>query len=103
MTKYQLVFSLEAREDLINIQNYICADSQNVTIADEFVMELYHTLTSSLPYFPHKHPVHNNDVRKFIFPKHVHYTAYFEIDEEKDHVVVLAITDSKQFTRYMKF
>jgi len=66
-------------------------------------MDLYQTLKSSLPSFPYKHPVYSNTVRKFIFPKHVHYTAYFEIDEEKDHVVVLAITDSKQFTRYMKF
>lgn len=103
MKKYQLIFSLESREDLINIQNYIFEDSQNFTIADNFVMELYQTLKSSLPTFPHKHPIHNHNVRKFIFPKHTHYTAYFEIDEEKERVVVLAITDSKQFTRYMKF
>ncbi len=103
MKNYQLIFSLESREDLINIQNYIFEDSQNFTIADCFVMDLYQTLKSSLPVFPHKHPVHNNKVRKFIFPKHVHYTAYFEIDETKERVVVLAITDSKQFTRYMKF
>ena len=103
MKNYQLIFSLESREDLINIQNYIFEDSQNFTIADNFVMDLYQTLKSSLPYFPQKHPTHNNNVRKFIFPKHTHYTAYFEIDEEKECVVVLAITDSKQFTRYMKF
>lgn len=102
MRNYQLIFSLESREDLINIQNYIFEDSLNFTIADNFVMDLYQTLKSSLPSFPHKHPVHNIDVRKFIFPKHTHYTAYFKIDEEKERVVVLAITDNKQFTRYMK-
>jgi len=84
MKNYQLIFSLESREDLINIQNYIFEDSQNFTIADNFVMDLYQTLKSSLLYFPHKHPVYNNDVRKFIFSKHIHYTAYFEIDEEKN-------------------
>lgn len=103
MKNYQLIFSLESREDLINIHNYIFEDSQNFIIADDFVRALYQTLESSLPCFPHKHPVYNNSIRKFIFSKHVNYTAYFEIDEEKDHVVVLAITDSKQFTRYMKF
>ncbi len=102
MKTYQLIFSLESREDLINIQNYIFEDSQNLSIADNFVLDLYQTLKSSLPYFPHKHPVYNNNVRKFIFPRHVNYTAYFDIDEENYRVVVLAITDSKQFTRYMK-
>jgi hypothetical protein len=32
-----------------------------------------------------------------------HYTAYFEIDEEGKRLVVLAITASWQYTRYMKF
>jgi len=103
MINYQLVFSLESREDLINIQNYIFKDSQNFTLADNFVIDLYQTLESSLPNFPHKHPIHNSNIRKFIFPKHTHYTAYFEIDEKKECIVVLAITDSKQFTRYMTF
>jgi len=103
MKNYRLIFSLESREDLIKVQNYIFEDSQNFTIADNFVKELYQTLKLSLPNFPHKHPVYNKRVRKFIFPKHVHYTAYFEIDEESDCIIVLAITDSKQFTRYMKF
>ncbi|MEP1551037.1 MAG: hypothetical protein ABJJ44_16670 [Paraglaciecola sp.] len=39
---------------------------------------------------------------QLIFPKHTHYTADFKIDEEKERVIVLAITDNKQFTRYMK-
>jgi len=103
MIKYQIIFSLESREDLISIQNYIFEDNHNFTIADNFVLELYQTLKSSLPYLPHKHPVYNNNIRKFIFPKFVNYTAYFEIEEEKKRVVVLAITDSKQFTRYMNF
>ena len=101
MENYQLIFSLESREDLISIQNYIFEESQNFSIADDFVKGLYTTLKSSLPNFPQKHPIYNNDVRKFIFPKYVHYTAYFEIDEDNERVIILAITDSKQFTRYM--
>ena len=103
MENYQLVFSLESRDDLISIQNYIFEDSQNHNIADNFVKELYQTLLSSLTHFPQKHPAYNNNVRKFIFPKYTYYTAYFEIVEVKNQIVVLAITDSKQFTRYMKF
>ena len=62
-------------------------DSQNHIIADNFVKELYQILLSSLPHFPHKNPVYNKNVRKFIFSKYVHYTVYFEIDEAKNNIV----------------
>lgn len=103
MGKYQIIFAPESREDLISIQNFIYDDCQSHAIADDFVMGLYQTLKSSLSNFPHKHPVYHNKIRKFVFPKHTNYNAYFEIDEENERLVVLAITASKQFTRYMKF
>jgi len=103
MKRYQLIFAPESREDLISIQRYIYEDSQNFAIADNFVLDLYQALKKSLPTFPHKHPVYNNEVRKFVFPKHTNYNAYFEIDEVNERVVVLAITDSKQFSRYLRF
>ncbi|MFT4928209.1 MAG: plasmid stabilization system protein ParE [Phenylobacterium sp.] len=103
MKNYQIIFSIESREDLISIQNHIYQDSQSHTIADNFVINLYETLISSLPNFPHKHPVHNKNIRKFTFPRYTNYNAYFEIDEENERLVVLAITASRQFTRYMKF
>ncbi len=41
MRNYQLIFSPESREDLINIKNYIFEDSLNFAIADQFVIDLY--------------------------------------------------------------
>jgi hypothetical protein len=103
MSHYQIIFSAESRENLIGIQGFIYQDSQSHSIADNFVTSLYQTLMSSLALFPHKHPVHKNNIHKFTFSKHTNYNAYFEIDAENERLVVLAITSSAQFSRYMKF
>ena len=102
MTDYEIIFSTESREDLISIQSYIFEDSKNFAIADNFVTNLYQALVSSLPNFPQKHPIYQGNIRKFIFPDYTNYNAYFEIDEESHRLIILAITASWQYTRYMK-
>lgn len=101
MKNYQIIFAEEAKQDLINIQNYIFEDSQNLAIADNFVLDLFQAVKSSLATFPHKHPIYKRNIRKFVFPRHTNYSAYFKINEQQDSLVVLAITENKQFTRYM--
>ncbi|WP_143870692.1 type II toxin-antitoxin system RelE/ParE family toxin [Catenovulum sediminis] len=100
MSKYKIIFALEAKQDLIEIQNYIYEDSQSLAIADNFVLDLFQTLTGSLPSFPFKHPVYKRNIRKFVFPEHTHYCAYFKVDEVQSQIIVLAITNTSQYTRY---
>ena len=49
MPQYKVIFALEAKQDLIDIQNYIYEDSQSLAIADNFVLDLFQTLTGHCP------------------------------------------------------
>jgi len=102
MKTYQVILVAEAEQDLDEIFDYILLESQNFNIAESFTKELLLSAIETLSFMPNKHPIYKNKVHRLVFPKHTSYSAFFKIDEEKEAVFILAITDTKQFTRYMK-
>lgn len=52
---------------------------------------------------PKKFPVYKNAVRKYVYPENNNYTVFFEVNELSSEVFILAITNSKQYSRYIKF
>lgn len=102
MNSYRVIFTDEAQSDLDDIFDYILSESSNAMVAESFATELIHTIKEALSFMPIRHPVYKNQVRRFVFPKHTSYCAFFKIDEKRQSVFILALTDSKQFTRYMK-
>ena len=102
MHDYRVILTNEALSDLDDIFDYILTESASPTLAESFSTELIHTIKEALSFMPIRHPIYKYQVRRFVFPKHTSYCAFFKIDEAQQAVFVLAITDSKQFTRYMK-
>lgn len=72
-------------------------------VASNFITKFQNATANSLSYHPLKHPRYKSQIRKFVFPEYTNYTAYFEINSTEKKVFIHAITNSKQFTRYMKF
>ena len=100
MTAYKVNFTEEAEANLDNIFDFILLESADATLAESFSTSLVYTVNESLSFMPTKHPIYKRQVRRFVFPKYTNYSAFFKIDEPRQMVFVLAITQSKQFTRY---
>lgn len=103
MNPYKVIFSSESRQDLIQIYDFIYESSLDVAIAERFVEHLYQSIVSSVSLFPEKHPVYRDDIHKYVHPKHVHYSAFFRVNEQAHRVEILAITNTAQLTRYLDF
>ena len=103
MKKYTVKLTYAAEQDLNNIFDHILEKSMSFSVASNFITKLQNAVNNSLSYHPTKHPIYKTKIRKFVFPEYTHYTAYFEIDSTENKVFIHAITNSKQFTRYMAF
>lgn len=103
MKNYEIIISKQALEDLDWIYEYIFNNSLSFYIADSFILELHHYVKNSLWYMPKMFPIYKNNVRKSVYPKNNNYTIFFEINESSLEVFILAITNSKQYSRYYKF
>lgn len=101
MQYYTVNISDEAKQDLTKIFEFIFDESKDFTVATSFVLMLNEVIVESLSFFPAKRPIYKNNIRKFVYPKHKNYVAYFEIFDETKEVMVHVITETSQYTRYM--
>lgn len=98
MKAYEVIIPQKAEEDLDAIYDYLLNISSSLNIAETFVTKLYSYIKNSLSFMPLRFPIYQNNIRKAVYSKN--YIIFFEVCEMSSEVLIVAITNPKQFTRY---
>lgn len=87
---------------MYSIYEFLEKNSWSIDLADKFINDLYESIYKNLSVMPQKYPVYKDEVRKYVYPENSNYIIFFEIKEITYEVYIYAITNSKQYSRYIK-
>lgn len=98
MNKYQILLTQNAKDDLIEIRNYITYDLLSPDISKKFIYGLRKSI-SQLFYFPYKFPqiktkyIHEQSCR---YMPYKNFLVFYEIKESEGKIYILRILYNKR-------
>lgn len=93
MDKYQIMITPKAREDLIDIGDYISYILLEPETAEKMIKGLRRSI-SQLQYFPRKFPIIQDYILKYrniYYMSYKNYFIFYQIDDEKKKVIILRV------------
>jgi len=103
--RYTVVLTDTAKQDLRDIAFWIAEQSKDVAIAKRFVNELREEC-HRLDLFPNSGVLPKDRILKSLgyrFAAHKEYLIFYQVDEEKSEVYIMAIFNAKKdYMRVMK-
>ena len=103
MDKYQIVITPKAKEDLIDIGDYISFILLEPETAEKFIRGLRRSI-SQLQYFPKKFPAIQDYILKYRnihYMPHKNYFVFYQVDDKKRKVVILRVGHKNRNWKYI--
>ena len=98
MNKYRILFTRNAKDDLIEIRNYITYDLLSPDISREFIYGLRKSI-SQLYYFPYKFPQVKTkyiDRQSCRYMPYKNFLIFYEVKEQETVIYILRILYKKR-------
>ena len=103
MDKYQILITPKAKEDLIDIGDYISFILLEPETSQKFIKGLRRSI-SQLQYFPRKFPVIDDYIikyRKIHYMPYKNYFVFYRIDDENKSVTILRVGHKSRNWKYI--
>ena len=103
MDKYQIMITPTAKDDLIDIGDYISFILLEPETSEKFIKGLRRSI-SQLQYFPNKFPIiqdYRLKYRKIHYMPYKNYYVFYQVDDEKKRVVLLRVGHKNRNWKYI--
>ena len=103
MDKYEIMITPTAKDDLIDIGDYISFILLEPETSEKFIKGLRRSI-SQLQYFPNKFPIIQDYIlkyRKIHYMPYKNYYVFYQVDDEKKRVVLLRVGHKNRNWKYI--